>query len=72
VILLDLGLPGIDGFELARRLSRDPELAKIRVVAVTGYGQEIDRQRSADAGIDRHLVKPVDLSEVFAAIESYH
>jgi len=68
VILLDLGLPGLDGFEVARRLRQEPELAKIRVVAITGYGQEGDRQRTAAVGIDRHLVKPVDLGKVFEAI----
>jgi signal transduction histidine kinase/CheY-like chemotaxis protein len=68
VVLLDLGLPGLDGFEVARRLRQDPKLTKIRVVAITGYGQEGDRQRTAAVGIDHHLVKPVDLDKVFEAI----
>jgi two-component system CheB/CheR fusion protein len=60
VVLLDLGMPGLDGYEVCRRLRRMPELAGARVVAVTGWGQEADRRRSADAGFDHHLVKPAD------------
>jgi len=58
--LLDIGLPGMDGFELARRLRASPELSAIKLVAVTGYGQPADIARSRNAGFDRHLVKPVD------------
>jgi CheY-like chemotaxis protein len=61
VVLLDIGLPGIDGYEVARRLRRRSELDGLLVVAVTGYGQEGDRQRAREAGFDHHLVKPVDL-----------
>jgi len=61
VVLLDIGLPGIDGYEVARRLRRRSELDGLLVVAVTGYGQESDRQRAREAGFDHHLVKPVDL-----------
>jgi PAS domain S-box-containing protein len=60
VVFLDLGMPGMDGYEVCRRLRRMPELATARVVAVTGWGQEADRRRSAEAGFDRHLVKPAD------------
>jgi signal transduction histidine kinase len=60
VVLLDIGLPGIDGYELARRIRRMPRLAAATIIAVSGYGQEKDRQRSAAAGFDAHLVKPVD------------
>ncbi|HEY2031396.1 MAG TPA: response regulator [Myxococcales bacterium] len=69
VILLDLGLPGIDGYEVARRLRAHPATARIRIVAVTGYGQEIDRRRTSEAGIEQHLVKPVDLDDVLAAVQ---
>jgi CheY-like chemotaxis protein len=61
LVLLDIGLPGMDGYEVARRLrqaNRDPGL---RIVAVTGYGQPSDRERSRAAGFDDHLVKPVTL-----------
>lgn len=60
VVLLDIGLPGIDGYEVARRLRQEPSLAGILLVAMTGYGQERDRELSREAGFDHHLVKPVD------------
>ncbi len=66
VALLDIGLPDVDGFELARRMSvRAPS---IRLVAVSGYGRAIDRQRSSDAGFHGHIVKPVDLDLLDAAL----
>jgi signal transduction histidine kinase len=60
VVLCDIGLPGLDGFEVAGKLRSDPATARITLIAVTGYGQDADRQRSAAAGFDLHLVKPVD------------
>jgi len=66
--LLDIGLPVMDGYELARRLHDDPGLRRVPLVAVTGYGQPADRQRSEDAGFDAHLVKPVDLDRVASLI----
>ena len=60
VVLLDIGLPGMDGYEVARRLRDDPGLDGASCVALTGYGQEEDRRRSREAGIDHHLVKPVE------------
>ncbi|HWB14298.1 MAG TPA: PAS domain S-box protein [Pirellulales bacterium] len=60
VIFLDIGMPGMDGYEVARRLRADPELKGALLVALTGWGQEADRRRSFDAGFDHHLVKPVD------------
>jgi PAS domain S-box-containing protein len=59
VMLLDIGLPGLSGLEVARQLRERPEMEDIVLVAVTGYGREADRQRSMDAGFDHHLVKPV-------------
>ena len=59
VILLDIGLPGMSGYEVARALRRDPGVAGAMLVAVTGYGQEEDRARSRAAGFDHHLVKPL-------------
>jgi signal transduction histidine kinase len=59
VVLLDLGLPGMSGFEVAAELRRLPGLAGIRIVACTGYGQQEDRQRTREASFDEHLVKPV-------------
>jgi CheY-like chemotaxis protein len=60
VVLLDVGLPGMDGCELARRLRRMPELDKCRLVAITGHGSPADRRRCEEAGIDSHFVKPLD------------
>jgi CheY-like chemotaxis protein len=61
VFLLDIGLPEIDGNELARQLRNRPETAGAVLIAVTGYGQEGDRAQSLAAGFDHHLVKPVDI-----------
>jgi CheY-like chemotaxis protein len=60
VVLLDIGLPGMDGYELARRLREQDGLKGALLVAVTGYGQEEDRRRSREATLDYHLTKPVD------------
>ncbi|HWI38794.1 MAG TPA: PAS domain S-box protein [Burkholderiales bacterium] len=59
VVLLDISMPGMDGFSVARRLRSEPGLRKIRVVALTGFGQQDDRRRTREAGFDDHLVKPV-------------
>ena len=68
VFVLDIGLPGIDGFELARRLRAQPETADALLIALTGYGQAHDRVLSRAAGFDRHFVKPVDLEALLAAL----
>jgi PAS domain S-box-containing protein len=60
VVLLDLGLPEIDGYEVARRLRQNPVHKNVQLIAVSGYGQEADRKRSQEAGFDEHLLKPVD------------
>jgi PAS domain S-box-containing protein len=59
--VLDIGMPGMDGYEVARRVRAAPDGANIVLIALTGWGNEDDRRRSRDAGIDHHLVKPVDL-----------
>jgi CheY-like chemotaxis protein len=65
VVLCDIGLPGgMDGCAVARELRADPAFRDVTLVAVTGYGQEDDRQRSADAGFDLHMLKPVDLARL--------
>ncbi|SFD59095.1 hybrid sensor histidine kinase/response regulator [Massilia yuzhufengensis] len=64
VCLLDIGLPEMDGYELARRLRRNPATAHATLVAVTGYGQDQDRRDSKAAGFDHHLVKPVDMESL--------
>lgn len=70
IVLSDLGLPGIDGFEVARQLRRSPETATATLIAVTGYGQEEDRRKSRQAGFDYHLVKPVDPNELERLLQS--
>ena len=66
LVLLDIGLPaGMDGYELAQRLRPEAGLERAVIVAVTGYGQEEDRRRAADAGFDGHLVKPVDVQKLW-------
>ena len=59
VVLLDIGLPGMDGHEAARRIRALPHGRQVLLVAVTGWGQEEDRRRSSEAGFDHHMVKPV-------------
>lgn len=59
LILCDLGMPGMDGYEACRLLRQQPGLEKALIAAVSGYGNEDDRRKSTEAGFDRHLVKPV-------------
>ena len=59
LVVLDISMPGVDGFEVVRRLRKDPKLARSRFVALTGHGQEAFRQRSREAGFDEYLVKPL-------------
>ena len=70
VAILDIGLPVIDGYELATRLLALPEAAACRLIALTGYGQEHDRRRSLDAGFYEHLVKPVDVDRLVRLVEA--
>jgi PAS domain S-box-containing protein len=60
MIFLDIGMPGMDGYEVARRLRHEPGLKNVRLAALTGWGQQEDRRRTAEAGFDYHLVKPVE------------
>ena len=64
VILLDIGLPGMNGYEVAKRIRQHPVLHNIVLVALTGYGQETDHQLSQESGFDHHLVKPTDFANV--------
>jgi CheY-like chemotaxis protein len=68
-VLLDLGLPDLDGFDVARRLRSAGGTRRARLVAISGWGSHADKQRSRDAGIDVHLTKPAALSEVLQALE---
>jgi CheY-like chemotaxis protein len=68
IIFLDIGLPGMDGYEVARHLRADPELAKATLVALTGWGSEDDKRRAQESGFDVHLTKPVDVAVVDAVV----
>ena len=70
VVLLDIGLPGLNGYEVARRLRTEPALEGVRLVALTGYGRDTDLQLSKEAGFDRHMVKPVDPANVLALLSA--
>ncbi|HEY3634121.1 MAG TPA: PAS domain S-box protein, partial [Caldimonas sp.] len=68
-VLLDLGLPGLSGYEVCKRLRVEPWARAIPIIAITGWGQADDRRRSKEAGFDAHLVKPVVLDELTALLE---
>ena len=70
VVLLDIGLPGMDGYEVARKLRANRDSPPRLLVAVTGYGGDEVRRRALEAGFDRHLVKPVDPEDVKALLRT--
>jgi signal transduction histidine kinase/CheY-like chemotaxis protein len=72
VILLDLGLPKINGFDACRRIREYPWAENILIIAITGWGQQEDRRKSAEAGFDIHMVKPVDLAELTNLLAQEH
>jgi CheY-like chemotaxis protein len=66
VILLDIGMPGMDGYEVARRVREQTASGKVMLIALTGWGQEKDRKLAREAGFDHHRLKPVDLQALQA------
>jgi CheY-like chemotaxis protein len=70
-VLLDLGLPAMDGYEVARRLREIPGFQGTRLIALTGYGQESARRAAIEAGFEAHLVKPVDFEELARIIDGH-
>jgi len=64
VVLLDIGMPGMDGYEAARQIRQQPEFRDVMLIALTGWGQEEDRRRTTQAGFDHHLLKPADMGEL--------
>jgi CheY-like chemotaxis protein/two-component sensor histidine kinase len=68
--ILDIGLPVVDGYELARELRRRPGGGKLYLIALTGYGQAMDRERAVAAGFDHHLVKPVDVATIRGLLDA--
>lgn len=71
VILLDLGLPGLDGFAVARAIRTSAELREVMLVAVSGYGGAEDRAKAKTAGFDHHFVKPLDVEEFQATVMAH-
>jgi CheY-like chemotaxis protein len=72
VMFVDIGMPGLTGYELAEEVRRDPSLADIRLVALTGYGGEHDRANALSAGFHMHLTKPVTLQVLTSALSDAH
>jgi len=72
VILLDIGLPSMSGWEVAKWVTEQPAAKRPLLVAITGYGREEDRWRSEEAGIDLHLVKPVDPAVLLRLLKRFH
>jgi signal transduction histidine kinase/ActR/RegA family two-component response regulator len=72
IAFLDIGMPKVHGYEVARRMRAEPVTSRCMLVAVTGWGQESDRAQAREAGFDRHLVKPVDPGEIEAILEGTH
>jgi signal transduction histidine kinase len=70
VVVLDIGLPVMDGYEVARQIRARPEHRRTRLLALTGYGQVSDRERAREAGFNLHLVKPIELAELLVAMEA--
>jgi CheY-like chemotaxis protein len=71
VVLLDIGLPGLNGYDVARRVRGQPWGKAIRLIALSGWGRDEDMQRGADAGFDAHLVKPADPTDIERLLESF-
>ena len=70
VILLDIGMPNMDGCEVAKRIRQQPEFNHVALIALTGWGQEDDRRRTREAGFDHHLIKPADITALQALLVS--
>jgi signal transduction histidine kinase/ActR/RegA family two-component response regulator len=70
VVLLDIGMPGMDGHEVARRIRQRPQLGNVTLIALTGWGQDEDRRRSELAGFDHHLIKPADVRTLESLLDS--
>ena len=67
-VLLDIGMPDMDGYEVARQIRADPGLASVRLIALTGWGAEGDRRRTRESGFDEHWVKPVEPERLMALV----
>jgi CheY-like chemotaxis protein len=70
-VLCDVGLPDLDGYEVARRLRLDPRVNGVRLIALTGYASAEDRLRAVEAGFDRHISKPPDIERLAAVLAEF-
>jgi len=70
VVLLDIGMPGMDGYEVARRIREQPAGRELMLIALTGWGQEADRRRTRQAGFNHHLLKPADITALESLLMS--
>lgn len=70
MVVCDIGLPGLDGWGMARTLRQNPTTARMRLLALTGYGNDEDRRRSHEAGFDYHVVKPADPEQLHKLLAS--
>jgi CheY-like chemotaxis protein len=70
IVLLDLHMPGMSGFQVAEQLAGKPQREEFQLVALTGYGQDEDRRRTREAGFDHHLTKPVDPQRLATLLEA--
>jgi two-component system CheB/CheR fusion protein len=68
VVLLDIGLPGLDGYQVAQRLRQNAATKGVSIIGISGYGQAQDRERSQQAGFDHHLVKPVEFTHLIGLL----
>jgi len=71
VVILDVGLPGMDGYQLARQIRELPAKKRLFLIALTGHGRDSDRRLSADAGIDLHLLKPADPEQLRTVLDRF-
>ncbi len=71
LVISDIGMPGFDGYQLARAIRSSPELNDIELVALTGYAEESDKLRAQEAGFDQHLVKPVALGHLQSLLSAH-
>jgi CheY-like chemotaxis protein len=71
-VLCDIGLPGLDGYSVARQLREELGIDKMVLIAVSGYGQEEDQERAKSAGFDAYLIKPISLKDLETLLADFH
>ena len=71
IAILDIGMPGLDGYETCKLIRQQPWGKEMKLIALTGYGQEEDVRKSTEAGFDTHLLKPVDLAQLLQLLQEF-